>query len=49
MDFWVVTTFSKEALSEETRNQLRDILSMFEKNIADLVQDIDLMRSLLAY
>ena len=35
-------TSSKEALSEETRNQLRDILPMFEKNIADLVQDTDL-------
>ena len=31
-------------MSEETRNQLRDILSMFEKNIANLVQDIDSMR-----
>jgi len=28
-------------LSEETKNQLRDVLPMFEKNIADLVQDID--------
>ena len=35
-------TSSKEALSEETRNQLRDILPMFEKDIADLVQDTDL-------
>ena len=34
-------TSSKEALSEETRNQLRDMLPMFEKSIADLVQDID--------
>ena len=31
-------------MSEETKNQLRDILSMFEKNIADLVQDTDSMR-----
>ena len=31
-------------MSEETRNQLRDILSMFEKNIADLIQDIDSMQ-----
>ena len=37
-------TSSKEALSEETRNKLRDILPMFEKNIADLVQDTDLMQ-----
>ena len=35
---------SKEALSKETRNRLRDILSMLEKNIADLVQDADLMQ-----
>ena len=34
---------SKEALSEETKNRLRDILPMFEKNIADLVQDTDSM------
>ena len=33
-----------EALSEETRNRLRDILPMFEKNIADLVQDTDSMQ-----
>ena len=37
-------TSSKEALPEETKNQLRDILPMFEKNIADLVQDIDSMQ-----
>ena len=37
-------TSSKEALSEETRNQLRDILPMLEKNIADLVQDADSMQ-----
>ena len=35
---------SKEALSEEIRNRLRDILPMFEKNIADLVQDTDSMQ-----
>ena len=35
---------SKEALSEETRNRLRDILPMLEKNIVDLVQDVDLMQ-----
>ena len=29
---------------EETKNQLRDILPMFEKNIADLVQDTDSMQ-----
>jgi len=32
-------TSSNEALSEETRNQLRNILPIFESNIADLVQD----------
>ena len=37
-------TSSKEALSEETRNRLRDILPMLKKNIADLVQDVDLMQ-----
>ena len=30
-------TSSKEALLEETRNRVRDILPMLEKNIADLV------------
>jgi len=35
---------SKEALSEETRNRLRDILPMLEKDIADLVQDADSMQ-----
>jgi len=30
-------------LPEETKNQLRDVLPMLEKNIADLVQDTDLM------
>ena len=33
-----------EALSEETRNRLRDILPMFEKNIANLIQDADSMQ-----
>ena len=28
-------------MSEETKNQLRDVLPMFEKNIADLVQEIN--------
>ena len=37
-------TSSKEALSEETRNRLRDILPMLEKDIADLVQDADPMQ-----
>ena len=36
-------TSSKETLPEETKNQLRDVLPIFEKNIADLVQDIDPM------
>jgi len=36
-------TSSKEALSKETTNRLRDILPMLEKNIVDLVQDVDLM------
>ena len=29
---------------EETRNRLRDVLPMLEKNITDLVQDIDSMQ-----
>ena len=37
-------TSSKEALSEETKNWLRDILLIFEKNIANLVQDTDSMQ-----
>ncbi|XP_066311184.1 uncharacterized protein [Miscanthus floridulus] len=37
-------TSSKEVLSEETRNQLRDILPMLEKDIANLAQDIDSMQ-----
>ena len=36
-------TSSKETLPEETKNQLRDVLPIFEKNIADLVQDTDPM------
>ena len=36
-------TSSKETLLEETKNLLRDVLPMFEKNIADLVQDTDPM------
>ena len=35
---------AKEALSEETKNQLKDMLPMLERNIADLVQDADPMR-----
>ncbi|XP_066358182.1 uncharacterized protein [Miscanthus floridulus] len=35
---------SKEALSEETKNRLKDMLSMLKKDIADLVQDVDPMR-----
>ena len=34
-------TSSNEALSEEIRNRLRNILPIFERNIADLVQDTD--------
>ena len=37
-------TSSKEALSEETKNWLRDILPMLEKNITNLVQDADSMQ-----
>ena len=37
-------TFSNDALSEETRNRLRNILPIFEKNIADLVQDTNSMQ-----
>ena len=39
-------TSSSEALSEETRNQLRHILPMLEKDVADLVQDTDSMQRL---
>ena len=31
-------------MSEETRNRLRNILPIFERNIADLVQDTDSMQ-----
>ena len=37
-------TSSNEALPEETRNRLRNILPIFERNIADLVQDTDSMQ-----
>ena len=37
-------TSSKEALSEETQNRLKDMLPMFEKSITDLVQDTDSMQ-----
>ena len=40
-------TSFKEALLEETRNWLRDVLPIFEKNIADLVQDTDSMQRVL--
>lgn len=33
------TASSAESLLEETRNWLKDILPVFEKNIVDLVQD----------
>ena len=36
-----LATSSKQTLPKETKNQLRDVLPMFEKNIADLVQDTD--------
>ncbi|XP_066396283.1 uncharacterized protein [Miscanthus floridulus] len=35
---------SKEALLEEIKNRLKDMLPMLKKNIADLVQDTDLVR-----
>ena len=35
---------SKEALLEETKNRLKDMLLMLKKDIADLVQDVDPMR-----
>ncbi|XP_066360950.1 uncharacterized protein [Miscanthus floridulus] len=34
----------QETLSDETKNWLKDILSMLERNIADLIQDVDPMR-----
>ena len=30
-------------MTDETKNQLRDVLPMLEKNIVDLVEDTDLM------
>ena len=42
-------TSSNEALPEETRNRLRNILPIFEKNIVDLVQDTDSMQSLFSH
>ena len=39
---------SKEALSEETKNRLKDMLPMLKKDIADLIQDADLVRTFLA-
>ena len=36
-------TSSSEALLEETRKQLRHILPMLEKDVADLIQDTDSM------
>jgi len=41
-------TSSKEVLLEETRNWLRDVLLMFEKNIANLVQDTNSMQRVLS-
>ena len=35
---------SQEILSDETKNRLKDMLPMLERNIADLVQDADPMR-----
>ena len=35
---------SQEILSDETKNWLKDMLPMLERNIADLVQDADLMQ-----
>ena len=35
---------SKEVLSEETKNRLKDMLPMLKKDIADLVQDADPVR-----
>ena len=37
-------TSSSEALLEETRNWLKHMLPMLEKNVADLVQDTDSMQ-----
>ena len=38
---------SQEILSDETKNRLKDMLPMLERNIADLVQDVDPMRRIL--
>ena len=38
------TISSQEILSDETKNQLKDMLPMLKKNIADLVQDADPVR-----
>ena len=38
---------SQEVLSDETKNWLKDMLPMLERNIADLVQDVDPMRRIL--
>ena len=35
---------SKEVLSEETKNRLKDMLPMLKRNITDLVQDANPMR-----
>ena len=40
----IIATSLQETLSEETRNQLRDILPMLEKDITNLVQDADSVR-----
>ena len=37
-------TSPSEALPEETRKRLRHILPMLEKDVADLIQDIDSMQ-----
>ena len=38
------TISSKEVLSEEIKNRLKDMLPMLKKNIVDLVQDADPVR-----
>ncbi|XP_066396100.1 uncharacterized protein [Miscanthus floridulus] len=38
------TISSQEILSDETKNRLKDMLPMLERNIANLVQDTDPMR-----
>ena len=37
---------SQVILSDETKNRLKDMLPMLERNIADLVQDADPMRGI---